>query len=651
VLDRIAEQYPTSVAFIAIHTWWPGYDEFYADNVDENTDRIYYYGGSLYTPHLFIDGGDAGYTGPWEQWILDRLAAYSPLRIELTGNPADTSITATITNTSSGMVSGYLHFVITENGLIQAGHEDYVQNHAMRDFVPPNAVDLPDPPSDAAGEPIALTPGGVVVKTRHYTLAPPREWVEDNLECVVFVQNNSNKEIIQAAKIYFRLDEPELLTAGKTIADGTGDGDGRLDPGETADLSVVLANLNPADAVDVWATLESPDAYATISDDSGTWPNIPGGAQAENTADPFTLTADAGTPWGYEIPCTLRVTANTTYTEVFELEIGVGSPEHPIGPDAYGYYAYEDADDYVPSPTFDWVEIDPNLGGSGTLVSLGDDQVTNRTMPFNFRLYDYSSDRVAVCSNGFLVSGVSSYSSNANGELPGSGIGRMMAGFWTDLNPAAPGGGKIYEYSDATHHRYIIEFSGVEHYDDAGAGVPETFQFLLYDPAYWPTQTGDGELVLQYLTVNDPNSCTVGIQNSDRTIGTEYLALGELNVAAHGLAGGRAIKFTTTRPDGVIGVGDTSQPKVASLAAQPNPFRTGTTIAYRLPRAGMAAIRIFGLDGTLLRTLVEGPLPEGAGFVAWDGTDRYGTTLPPGVYLFRLTGDGVDVNGKVVRVR
>jgi hypothetical protein len=65
----------------------------------------------------------------------------------------------------------------------------------------------------------------------------------------------------------------------------------------------------------------------------------------------------------------------------------------------------------------------------------------------------------------------------------------------------------------------------------------------------------------------------------------------------------------------------------------------------------MAAIRIFGLDGALLRTLVEGPLPEGAGFVAWDGTDRYGTALPPGVYLFRLTGDGVDVNGKVVRVR
>jgi hypothetical protein len=650
VLDRIAEQYAVRVTLIAYHSWWPSpADPFFLEDFSENIDRVTFY-DSLYVPHVFVDGADvAGWGGPWVRTMLDRLDTPSPLRIALNGYAADSSITATIENTSDGVVSGLLHFVLVENGLV---YGDVPQNHTMRDMLPADPADLPDPPSDAAGEPITLAPGAWATRTRRYSMTP-HDWVSDNLECIVFVQeDDSTREIVQCARICFPAEQPELVVAGEAVDDGwDGDGNLHLDPGETADVSVVLANLNPVSAYGVSGTIATADPYVTVLDDSAAWPDIPGGESAGNASDPFTVSADESTPCGYEIAVSLEVVADGPYTKELALEIPVGSPDRPIGPDAYGYYAYEESDDYAPSPAFDWIEIDPNLGGPGDLVWLtADDQTITRTIPFQFGLYGYASDSVSICSNGFLVLGRSDFRASTNGELPGSGVGWIMAGFWTDLDPSHWGGGRVYEYFDAAHHRYIVEFSRVEHYHPAGAGVPETFQFLLYDPEFWPTETADGELVIQYLEVNDPTLCSVGIQNGDRTIGTQYAALGEVNAATYGVAAGRATKFSTTTPSGTVGAGGAvrSGPE-KRVSARPNPFRAGTTIAWGLPHAGHAAVQVFGLDGTLLRTLREGP--AGGGRVWWDGTDRHGLTLPPGVYLFRVTGPGAGASGKLVRVR
>ncbi len=34
----------------------------------------------------------------------------------------------------------------------------------------------------------------------------------------------------------------------------------------------------------------------------------------------------------------------------------------------------------------------------------------------------------------------------------------------------------------------------------------ETFQIILLDPAFYPTQTGDGEIICQYKIVSEPGS-------------------------------------------------------------------------------------------------------------------------------------------------
>ncbi|HEX7078329.1 MAG TPA: S8 family serine peptidase [Candidatus Eisenbacteria bacterium] len=71
-------------------------------------------------------------------------------------------------------------------------------------------------------------------------------------------------------------------------------------------------------------------------------------------------------------------------------------------------------------------------------------------------------------------------------------------------------------------------------------------------------------------------------------------------------------------------------------AASPNPFNPSTRIAFEVPAAGKAALRVYSVSGRLVRTLVDAPLPAGRFHVTWDGRDDGGRSVASGVYLYRL---------------
>jgi len=629
---------------VAYHMNWPGSDPFYNANPTENTERRTFYGVS-YVPDLYIDGSlHAGYTGPWEQWMLDRHAVDSPLTIAVTGaldTPTAGTIDATITNTSAGVVSGYLHFILIEDNVTHSGT---VYGHIMRDFIP----------TDTAGELVTLNPSDVIVRSAAFTIttgAPPAGWTRANMEAIVFVQNNTTKEIYQTGRIYFELDDPEIQRISQTVDDTAGgDGNGNLDPAESADLILTLGQLNPTTATGVTGTLSTTSPYVIISDANGSWPDMASGTTGDNAGDLIGLSALSTTPYGTVAALKLTVTSNGGgYSTDIWISLPIGSPHHPIGPESYGYYAYEETDDYPPSPTYSWVEINPNLGGAGTLFTMNDDQVRQIDFPFTFRYYGLDYTRLSICSNGWIAWGNQGGSSPSNGPIPGpDGPPNMVAAFWTDLNPLEPTGGKVYTYYDTANHRYILEFSGVEHYDGAGAGLPETFEYIVYDPAYHQTLSGDGEIVVQYNLVSDASSCTAGMENAAETDGLQYQALGVVNAAAHGLASGRAIKYTTMPPNSAS-VDEGAPLPVRLLQSRPNPVRGGAQIHYDIPTAGHVTLRIFDATGAVVRTLIDGTRPAGAGHVAWDGRNDRGSIAPAGVYFYRMNGDGFAINRKIVK--
>ena len=84
---------------------------------------------------------------------------------------------------------------------------------------------------------------------------------------------------------------------------------------------------------------------------------------------------------------------------------------------------------------------------------------------------------------------------------------------------------------------------------------------------------------------------------------------------------------------------------------QPNPFSPETRIAYELPQAGRAELRIYAVNGRLVRTLVEAELEAGPHTVVWDGLDESGRAVSSGVYFYVLATPGVEESRKMLLLR
>ncbi len=71
----------------------------------------------------------------------------------------------------------------------------------------------------------------------------------------------------------------------------------------------------------------------------------------------------------------------------------------------------------------------------------------------------------------------------------------------------------------------------------------------------------------------------------------------------------------------------------------PNPGRAPAELRYALSRGGPVRLAIYGVDGRLVRVLVDGVETAGAHAIAWDGRDGSGREQPAGVYFFRLAAE------------
>ncbi|MFC1552584.1 leucine-rich repeat domain-containing protein [Candidatus Latescibacterota bacterium] len=77
----------------------------------------------------------------------------------------------------------------------------------------------------------------------------------------------------------------------------------------------------------------------------------------------------------------------------------------------------------------------------------------------------------------------------------------------------------------------------------------------------------------------------------------------------------------------------------------PNPFNPTTEIVYSIASDNHVSLEVFNISGQLVRTLVNEYKPSGNYKVQWDGKDNVGTSLPAGLYLYRLqSGANKDIN-------
>jgi len=81
----------------------------------------------------------------------------------------------------------------------------------------------------------------------------------------------------------------------------------------------------------------------------------------------------------------------------------------------------------------------------------------------------------------------------------------------------------------------------------------------------------------------------------------------------------------------------------------PNPFNPTTTLRYDLPEEGNVSIMIYDMMGREIRSLVRGNLPAGYHYVQWDGTNKTGSHVAAGVYIYVMqTKDARDLKKMIL---
>ena len=334
-----------------------------------------------------------------------------------------------------------------------------------------------------------------------------------------------------------------------------GNGNGRLGRGEGARLEVAIANAGGGRLAGVSAVLLSLDTAVVAVDSTGFYGTAGAGDTLAGEFDRFALSAGPGLLPGHDVLFRIRLAGDGgsyQYADSidFTVEGEQGTTTEPTGPDAYGYWCYDDTD--TPSgraPEYDWLELS---GGTGTVIdSVSDNDAATVTipLPFGFKYYGVDYDSLSVCSNGFLVPGRTTYAYGANRPLPDTtGAAAMVAAFWDDLNPdeRTGGNGTAYQYYDAANHRFMVEFGDFSHYNQPS--IRETFQAVFYDPAYHSTPTGDGDIVFLYNRVALGSGCTIGIEDHTETRAIQYVYNNSYPATAAYLQTGRAIRFTTLAP-------------------------------------------------------------------------------------------------------
>lgn len=406
-------------------------------------------------------------------------------------------------------------------------------------------------------------------------------------------------------------------------------GNNILDPGETAEMYVTMNNLGDLAATGITATLSCEDDRLTITDDYGSFSNISAGQSGNNYSNRYEVIAESQILPGTQIPVTLDIITENYMTDfTFLLEIGTVTQGDPLGADAYGYYIYDDEDDqYSLVPTYSWMEIDPSYGGSGTDTGIYSPEDAGESvvidLPFVMQFYGVYYNQITICSNGWAAPGASENEGFMNWRLPGpGGPSPMIAAFWDDLRCTS---GNVCYYNDYSNHRFIIEWSRLQNeYNNA----EETFQIIIRNQLYYPTPTGDSEILIMYNEVNNVNSgnyranhgqyCTTGIEDHTGTVGLEYTYNNTYPNAAKTLEDEMALLITTNSP-AVL------EPPVAELNADEFQFLLQQDeISYQnltLANNGEASL-VFSIAKDYLSSRASGG-PDNYGYM-WLDSDEAG---------------------------
>ena len=398
----------------------------------------------------------------------------------------------------------------------------------------------------------------------------------------------------------YTIGAPVISIVGLFVDDTAGgDGDSILEPGESAEVEIHLANTGHESMTNAQATLISGHAMLTVTQDQAGVVEIPVGGEVVLTPA-FSLDLDLNYPSPGVVACLLNVDADWLVTASLNAPVGIG-----------GFF-------------------DNTENGEGAWTH---EIVT----PGYFDQWHLSTTRnhtpAGSASWKFGATDASDYVNQADGVLvtePITVAETTVITFWhwidAEVSSAYPGkcyDGGLVEVSYDAGAWLAIEPDGGYPYTIRAGSAPGPFA------EDTPVFSGQQDWTMETFTLNTtPGSVQFRFRfGSDGASGGEGWYVDDVHLISWSELSDVEIDERLTMIP-VLG------------ANHPNPFSPETRIGFRLPLSADVRLTVHDLEGRLVRILLDDTVAGGNHQVTWDGRDESGLIRGAGVYFYRLESEG-----------
>ena len=132
---------------------------------------------------------------------------------------------------------------------------------------------------------------------------------------------------------------------------------------------------------------------------------------------------------------------------------------------------------------------------------------------------------------------------------------------------------------------------------------------------------------------------TKWIQEGSSTIGNIVVDMiagrpadGYIAIATHGNG-----MYSSNFESEILSIDESFTPNTFDLGQNfPNPFNPSTNIPFSLSSSGLVSIKIYDLMGREVKTFLESQMTKGSHQVNWLGKDKFGKSVPTGIYIYQI---------------
>jgi len=409
---------------------------------------------------------------------------------------------------------------------------------------------------------------------------------------------------------------PVLTYGGFTISDASGNGNGKVDPGETVELTITVSNEGSSDAAAVEALLDATSQYVSIEQATMTYGPIAAGGSAEQT---YMVTASEDTPPGTSAPFLLDISASLGITGSGEFFLVIGQIPVLI------------------------IDMDANNNSGSEMM------VCFENLAVGAEMLSSWPDDMNMYASIFVCLGT--YPDNHTLSVA---EGQELSDYLTAGGKLYMEGGDTWFYDEATSVHAMFNIQGLEDgssdlsvLNGQDGTFTEGLSYSYSGDNNWIDRiapTGDAFTIFK----NQSPAYNAGIaydEGNYRTIGSsfEFGGLDDGDNSKDYLMH-KYLEFFGI--DNVwVGVEEEAEANVTIGQVYPNPFTSETNISFSLNENAFVNIEIFNVNGQMVKSLVKSELGAGTHLIKWNAAaDGAGE----GIYFFRILTEDEVVTRKVI---